>query len=132
MPSALAQTKPVQLKPQHREFLRYYMGEARFNATQAAKMAKYSPRSAHTTAAKLLKRADIRAEIGRLQQSATLDTELSYNDFRKEVISEFNKPSRDRKDWADKVMKVTGWGLEAGRGQSEDIPAPIFLNPDDL
>jgi phage terminase small subunit len=54
---------PRRLPPKQEAFLAAYLGEARFNATKAAKIAGYSERSARSYGPELLQNPDIIARV---------------------------------------------------------------------
>lgn len=73
------------LTARQRRFCLAYVGEARFNAAEAARLAGYSPRTARSTACKLMQLPKVRAEIQRLMEEE--NERLGYSLTR--VIREF-------------------------------------------
>lgn len=59
------------LSERERRFVDAYMGEAQGNATKAARLAGYSQKNARQQGARLLTKADIKAEVVQRQSAAT-------------------------------------------------------------
>ena len=57
--------QPSKLNPRYLDFIGAYLGACRWNATKAAKAAGYSEKTAYSQGQRLLKVAEIRAEIDR-------------------------------------------------------------------
>jgi phage terminase small subunit len=62
---------------QHELFCKALIGDARFNASEAARIAKYSPRTAGAQANNLLKRLDIRARVKELMDEQITDERIA-------------------------------------------------------
>lgn len=73
MTDSLASTKPLTTK-QH-AFVLAYVGEARFNATKAAKLAGYSEATAHSQGPRLLEHVEIAARIADELKARSLSAE---------------------------------------------------------
>ena len=65
------------------------------NATESAKMAGYADKSAHVTACRLLKKANVRSQIERLE-AELLDRQIAKVEERKAILTEiFRAKPRD-------------------------------------
>jgi phage terminase small subunit len=82
-------------------FVRAYIGEAKFNATKAARMAGYSESSAYQRGYELVKNSDIRARIDEMLDEMTLTA--------KETLTELTDVATA--EWRD-FVEILSWDAE--------------------
>lgn len=95
------------LTPREQAFADAYRG----NATQAALEAGYSPKSAGTLGYRLIKRANVRAEIdrqGRERSKAAIVSREEMQQFFSEVVRDTLLPLRERLHAAQLLGKTRG------------------------
>lgn len=96
--------EPSKLNPKQEKFVLAYVGEARFNATKAAKMAGYSERSAYSTGHELLKNPEIAArvkdvlDVHRLSAEAVLSelADIATAEWREFVVVRLNPKTGEK------------------------------------
>src|SRR5690606_33384313 len=94
-----------------RRFVEAYMGAARGNATEAARLAGYSPKTAYAQGSRLLKDAEIQAAIAERQQSDPL------------VMT---------REEAMQRLSLIGRGAKVAPVMVDDIPAKVPGTDEDL
>lgn len=77
------------LNPKQRAFVDAYVGEARFNATKAARMAGYSEKSAHTTGWELLQKPEIAVHVKQALESRAMSSEAVLAELADVASSEW-------------------------------------------
>jgi phage terminase small subunit len=78
---------PTKLKPKHEMFVKFYLGEAKLNASKAAKLAGYKTR-ANTAGHQLLTNPDINARISQHIQTAIA---AEREPLKRRVLEELQK-----------------------------------------
>jgi len=97
------------------------------NATQAAKRAGYSEKTAHVQGSALIRHPVVKAAIQEARQKATADGAASYE----EACLRMTEILRQRDDSfasikaADRLAKLRGWDQPA-RVQTEDVTPPRY------
>jgi phage terminase small subunit len=91
-------TMAGKLTTKQEAFVAAYIGPAKFNATKAAEMAGYPPRSAYQRGYELVKNSDVRARIDEHLEALTLNA--------KEVLAELTDiASADWREFVEILMR---------------------------
>jgi len=115
------------IKEQHKAFaLEFFHCR---NATKAAERVGYSKRSAGTTGARLLKRADIASELARLSMGNLEQRQGDIDEAREICWTNLRQGGRDVGVWMGHLIKMNGWGLETSRIELQQLPPPQFVLP---
>lgn len=105
----MAKTKP--LSERERRFVAAYCGEATGNATRAAELAGFSPRSARFQGSKLATRRNIRAAIEAYRKKLERPSIADATE-RREILSDMLRSAKvaakDRRGAADILNKMDG------------------------
>ena len=105
------ETKPKMLRPKEKRFVEFYLGEAKFNGTKAAKLAGYSANSATAIASENLRKPHIIAYMRELQETEGLNEFQTLAELRDVAYS----------DWRDHVQVIVdGHGNETAILQLRD------------
>ena len=117
----------VMISERHRQFAQEYAKT--WNAAHAAKVCGYSPRSAKSVGAKISKRADVQAELLRIQSK---NGEKPVGD-RQEALEicwrHVRSGGRNSRAWLQHIISISGWASETIRQVHSNLPAPLFILP---
>jgi len=115
------------IKDQHKAFaLEFFHCR---NATKAAVKAGYTKRSAGTTGARLLKRADVATELARLSLTNLEQRQGDIDEARNICWTNLRQGGKDSGVWMGHLIKMNGWGLETSRIELQQLPPPTFVLP---
>lgn len=137
------------LTPKQQRFIEEYLGACRFNGTQAALKAGYSPKTARQIATENLSKPVIKAAIERHRQALTAKSKLDAHEIHEQVrrIMHFDHRKIFNEDWevcrpndipdecaiAINKIKVTETTIESNDGQSTVVKRTVEVGvPDKL
>jgi len=115
------------IKDQHKDFAMEYF-HCR-NATKAAISAGYSKKSAASTGARLLKRADVANYLTVMSMNNTEQRQGDIDEARDICWQHLRNGGRDVGVWMGHLIKMNGWGLETSRIELQQLPPPTFVLP---
>ena len=118
------------MKEQHILFCHEYQKD--FNGTRAAIRAGYSERSAPTTAARLVKRADVQEVFAKAHDARMGDLKGTRDEAVALCWTHIRRGGKDAASWMEKLIRVQGWSTESVRLQAITLPAPSFSRPDEI
>lgn len=103
----------VKLSERERRFVEAYMGQAAGNASKAAALAGYSPKTAYQLGSRLLKKVQIRAAIAERQQADPLVADRAERQaFLSAMLRDESAHPLARLKACDQLSKMSGDYLE--------------------